>query len=372
MASWSLCVRAFAAPILFGALIALSSPALAQETPPPGGNVVDRLAPIRDQVKSLEAAGEFERALGLVRAVKEESLTEVAQKLERAQWIDRLTGAQLARYTLDRKRAGDLERDGKLAEAAAALESVEVYGTEEQRKEAHGDRVRLRAAAVKAEADAKAQSADAAKKRAQDLEKDAKEARQKIEGWLKDRKSLACSKCKGEKLITCKACEGSGKREVIAADWKPGFGGSPKRLVPCEKCAQSGKVTCTPDNCGGLGFARYKLREVLWDIWTPSFQDKLDFAVGSRDRFVDLMVQRESTQTKNEAAVEIMYRAIGSALRPIRKYEKIEIASGEDGIFTAKYRVGLGGGEDRWEETRWRKEGSAWGIVPPALPEAKK
>ena len=58
---------------------------------------------------------------------------------------------------------------------------------------------------------------------------------------------------------------------------------------------------------------------------------------------------------KGEPPIEVVYRAIGSALRPIRKYERIEVEPAEDGVFAAKYRVTMGAGEDRWEETRWRK-----------------
>jgi hypothetical protein len=324
------------------------------------GDGADKLGEIRDEVKRLEAQGAYERALVLLRGIVESSLDPVS-RLERSQRIDEISSAQLAKYGEDRKRAADLEKAGKHAEAAAALDQVSFYASEKQVGEARLEQERLRAEGDKAAADAKARVEEESKKKAVDTVADAKSAKGRVVRWIEARKQLLCSKCRGAQTITCSACEGAGRRRAIAGTYRRGQPAD----VPCERCKEQGKVQC-PD-CGGLGFAAYKLADVLWGVWSAGFQKELDVAVGSKKKYIDLMVAKFNKKPAGSPAVDACYGVVGMAVEPIRGVEAFDVqVDAASGIATAKYRVRTRD-DERWEETRWRKDDGQWSLVPPDL-----
>ncbi len=366
-----LTIRAF---VLLVLAAAFAAPALAQD-PPPALEKPDKLAEIRPEVKRLEAAGAFEQALKLLRMIVPSTL-DMAGRLEWDGRIADLSAKQLARYTDDRAKARQLEAGGKHADAIALLEKVPSYGSEKQAAEAREEQARLKASGEKAAADAAVRDAADKKKREADAEMDLKSAKKAVTAWLQDRKSLLCSTCKGEKKVVCTTCDGKGFIPVpVPVQRTPGGYIAPRQDDPCNKCQTTGKVRCSPSNCGGRGFSAYKLKAVLWECWSPAFREAIDGAVGSDKKFIDLMVARfNGEDAGDDATLGAVFGAIGHAIEPIRGYEKVETAILPDGTVKARYRIKLRQ-DERWEETRWQKfdEGGAgkWALAPPALPPKK-
>lgn len=67
--------------------------------------------------------------------------------------------------------------------------------------------------------------------------------------------SVKCTKCHGEKTITCTNCDGKGYKEVYVST--PNYSGSSSTTSvskeTCYKCHGSGTITCT--RCNGTGYA---------------------------------------------------------------------------------------------------------------------
>src|SRR5439155_1295531 len=78
----------------------------------------------------------------------------------------------------------------------------------------------------------------------------------------------------------------TGQREIL------GTGGADRTASkPCGACGATGKIKCTPDNCGGTGFNAYKLEEVIWKVWPDSFRKAVDRELGKKN-YMKLMAER--------------------------------------------------------------------------------
>jgi hypothetical protein len=327
----------------------------------------DRLAPIREEVVRLEAEGRFESAIVLLRGVKEESLDPGGQ-LERAQRLDALLGKQLERYADDRTRAAALEKQGKLAEAAAALAPVERYGNAKQVAEAKAERERLTAAAAAAEAkageEAKAKAAAEAKRKSQDLAKDQEEATRAVKRWLDARRQLVCSRCNGAKELPCGACEGTGKIKVIHAASVPGVAPS-VTYEDCRKCGADGRTRCPTSACGGCGLNLSKVKAVVYEAFPKEHRAELKKRGLDEKRFLDAvrpMLMEEPAPSEVAACVE----AAGGALDPIKTYDSVTVTLREDGTALAQHFVRRKLGQGGKEETRWLKTDAGWFLEPPS------
>jgi len=364
-----------ALPLAIAALFACAlSPGLAR------ADDEDRLAPIRDEVKRLEAEGRLESALALLRGVKEETLDPGSQ-LERAQRIDALTTAQIERYADDRTKAVVLEKQGKPAEAARVLSAVEVYGSAKQRAEASSEVKRLEAAAAAGGAtpptgasgapstgkpattapEAAKPDADAKKKAAAEAA-DLAELQKVVKRWLDARRQLACSTCKGAKLVKCGPCEGSGKITILSAG-PVGTGRSGATSAPCRKCETQGRIPCAAESCKGSGMNSIKAKQVVWDPLPKAYRDDLTARGLNEKRFTDGL---RALGAGRPAPPEVSQcvGAVPGVLVAIKGHDTFALEIGEDGVAVARYFVkrDLDGGV---EETRWIKADGAWCMPAP-------
>jgi hypothetical protein len=228
--------------------------ALAQEDP---------IAVVRADAQQLVADERFGAALRLLRAIDLRTLPE-ERVLELKAWIASIEARKDEAVRRVFEDARELSAQGKHDEALETLDEIETFGDPADLERAETERTRIRvllAAAEAAEAEATrredeqaAREAQAAARQAQkEAAADVVRVNKMVKSWLKKRKQLICSSCRGVGRRRCTACDGRGR--IPQYDMKGRMS-----WIDCRSCKE-GSRRCHA--CKETGTNRARLDDVI-------------------------------------------------------------------------------------------------------------
>jgi len=350
--SSSSCVRLRCVGLLALVLAALGVLAPASAARPDGATAYAEAA---QAARELEAEARYFDARARLLSVDPAGLPpEIA--LERRSFLARLDNRRREALERDLARAEKLGVAGDLPGARTVLGSVERYGSPDDVARAKKRLEKIEAAVADREA-SRAAAADEARAATAAAKKRQKAAvplvSAAIRRWLKHRRRLLCSSCRGTKRTRCKACGGSGRRRVLGV-----AGGS--RTEDCPRC-EDGKVRCP--SCRGLGLNRAKLDDLLFLPLSKAERKKL----GRRRRFGKQVERALAGEETDPAAIGALVKTMRWALEPVIQTSRIEVAV-ESGARSARARyMAQTPGGVREERVRFVPDGKRWVIVPGPL-----